>query len=92
MVRRKLLACTVPVTLAVAAFLTPIVNATSASAYGSAAQWQIGISGNCNNPSVCGADQLGGFWGWAEFDNDNTAHAEITGCDHLLRGSGDQPW
>lgn len=90
-IRRKLLASTVPVALAVTAFLSPIVTAPSASAYGSAAQWQIGLSGNCNNPSVCGADQLGGFWGWVEFDNDNTADAEIAGCGHLLRGSGAQP-
>jgi hypothetical protein len=88
MIRRKLLTVAVPAMLVVATLLSPIVTAQPASAYGKAAQWQIGLSGNCNNPSVCGADQLGGFWGWAEFDNDNTADAELTGCGHLLRGSG----
>jgi hypothetical protein len=38
-----------------------VVSAPQAGAYGSAALWQIGISANCNNPTVCGADQLGGF-------------------------------
>src|SRR6266496_4804394 len=61
-----------------------LAAAPSAGAYGSAALWQIGLSGNCNNPSVCGADQLGGFWGWVEFDNDNTADAELADCQHLL--------
>lgn len=62
-----------------------LLSATSAGAYGRAAQWQIGLSFNCNNPSICGA-QLGGFWGWAEFDNDNTADAELTGCQHVIGG------
>ncbi|SRR6266540_810564 len=53
-----------------------------AGAYGSNALWQIGISANCNNPSVCGAE-LGGFWGWVEFDADNTGDATIAGCEHL---------
>jgi hypothetical protein len=56
-----------------------------AYAYGRAAQWQIGLSFNCNNPSICGS-QLGGFWGWAEFDSDNTADAQLTGCGHLHGG------
>jgi hypothetical protein len=37
-----------------------------AAAYGCGAGhdvWQVGISGNCNNPSFCGADGLGGFGG-----------------------------
>jgi hypothetical protein len=56
-----------------------------AHAYGRAAQWQIGLSFNCNNPSICGS-QLGGFWGWAEFDGDNTADAQLTDCGHLKGG------
>ncbi len=56
-----------------------------AAAYGKAAQWQIGLSFNCNNPSICGS-QLGGFWGWAEFDNDGTADAELVGCEHVQGG------
>jgi len=38
-------------------------SASSAGAYGGGAgydMWQVGISGNCNNPSFCG-DELGGF-------------------------------
>jgi hypothetical protein len=33
--------------------------------------WQIGVSFNCNNRSLCG-DELGGFWGWAELDHNPT--------------------
>jgi len=60
-------------------------HATPAKAYGPLALWQIGMSFNCNNPSVCGS-QLGGFWGWAEFDSDNTGDAQLTGCSHLQGG------
>ena len=73
--------------------------ASSAGAYGGGAShdtWQIGISGNCNNPSFCVNDQgeveLGGFWGWVEFDRfadgTITGDAQITGCGHLLHGGG----
>jgi hypothetical protein len=62
-----------------------VLTAPSASAYGRAAQWQIGLSFNCNNPAICGS-QLGGFWGWAEFDSDNTADAQLTDCEHLQGG------
>jgi hypothetical protein len=69
--------------IAVAAF------AGSARAdYGPLAQYQIAISQNCNNPSFCfdpitGQPSLGGFWGWAVFNSDGTADAELTGCGHL---------
>ncbi len=61
------------------------IMATSApaGAYGNKALWQIGISANCDNPAVCGADQLGGFWGWVEFDSDNTGDGAFGGCAHL---------
>ena len=68
--------------------------ASSAGAYGGGAShdtWQVGISGNCNNPSFCG-DELGGFWGWVEFDR--FANGTITGdaqtafCFHTLSGGG----
>src|SRR6266545_1962075 len=62
-----------------------LATAPSAGAYGSAALWQIGLSFNCNNPSLCGSE-LGGFWGWAEFDSDNTADAQLVGCGHLQGG------
>jgi hypothetical protein len=71
-----------------AAMLVAAWMASTAGAYGSAAQWQIAISENCNNPSLCGGGG-GGFWGWAEFDNDNTGDAEFAGCGHLVPAHGD---
>ena len=72
--------------------------ASSAGAYGGGAahdMWQIGISFNCNNPAICVNDQgqpeLGGFWGWAEFDRAGTqtwGDAELTGCGHTVGGIG----
>jgi hypothetical protein len=52
-------------------------------AYGNTAIYQVGISGNCDNPAICGQD-LGGFWGWAEFDQGGTGDATIAGCGHLI--------
>jgi hypothetical protein len=60
-------------------------GAGQAQAYGRLAQYQITISENCNNPSSCGPN-LGGFWGWAEFDTDGTADAQLTGCGHMQGG------
>jgi len=71
--------------LAFVLFTVALTRAPSAHAYGRLAQWQIGLSFNCNNPALCGS-QLGGFWGWVEFDSDNTADAEVTGCEHLQGG------
>jgi hypothetical protein len=72
--------------------------ASSAGAYGGGAShdmWQIGISGNCNNPSFCvneeGQVELGGFWGWFEFDQAGTStwgDAQVTGCGHGIGGAG----
>jgi hypothetical protein len=77
---------------AIAAALT--LSASPASAYGGGANhdmWQIGISGNCNNPSFCG-DELGGFWGWIEFDRfadgTITGDAKTAGCFHFPGGGG----
>jgi hypothetical protein len=68
--------------------------ASSAGAYGGGAShdmWQVGFSGNCNNPSLCG-DELGGFWGWVEFDRfadgTITGDAQSAGCSHFLFGGG----
>jgi hypothetical protein len=79
--------------LSLAAMTSLTAVGPPASAYGGGAahdMWQVGISGNCNNPSVCG-DQLGGFWGWVEFDRsaDGTStwgDAELTTCGHLVGG------
>ena len=77
---------------AVAAVLA--LSTSPAGAYGSGANhdmWQVGISFNCNNPSIC--DDLGGFWGWAEFDRsaDGTqtwGDAEFAFCFHTIGGGG----
>lgn len=69
----------------VVVFAVGIARAPSAHAYGRLAQWQIGLSFNCNNVAYCG-QQLGGFWGWAEFDSDNTADAQLTDCQHFQGG------
>src|SRR5262249_39542640 len=58
--------------------------ASPAGAYGGGARhdmWQVGISGNCNNPSFCGADGLGGLLGWVEVHR--FAHGSITRDSHL---------
>jgi len=66
-----------------------------AGAYGGGADhdmWQVGISFNCNNPDFCDGE-LGGFWGWAEFDRsvDGTVtwgDGEFAGCSHTIGGGG----
>src|SRR6266545_3304506 len=71
-----------PIVWAVASLLIPmalIVIASPARAYGNTAVWQLGVSVNCNNPDLCG-EAAGGFWGWLEFDNDNTGDATLAGC------------
>jgi hypothetical protein len=86
---RRVLLLVVP--LAVAASIGAATPA--ANAYGGGAthdMWQVGLSGNCNNPSVCG-DELGGFWGWAEFDRAGTqtwGDAELAFCGHQVGGGG----
>src|SRR5260370_37982676 len=69
----------------VVVFSVSLSRAPSARAYGRLAQWQVGMSFNCNNVALCGP-QLGGFWGWAEFDSDNTADAQPTDCGQPQRG------
>ena len=82
--------------LAVGATLAVLgAAAQPAAAYGhngSLDVWQIGLSMNCNNPSVCG-EELGGFWGWVVFTRDpatgeTDADAELTGCGHMVRAGG----
>lgn len=71
------------------------VMVSSAGAYGGGADhdmWQVGVSFNCNNPDFCGPN-LGGFWGWAEFDRsaDGTltwGDGELAGCSHSVGGGG----
>jgi hypothetical protein len=80
--------------LAAAAVLAAGV-ASPAGAYGGGAghdMWQVGLSFNCDNPSLC-ADMggTGGFWGWVEFDRsaDGTqtwGDAQTTFCFHTPGG------
>jgi len=64
-------------------------SGTSAQAYGGDGKlnvYQLGISFNCNNRDFCD-DELGGFWGWAELDEDpvtgaHTGDAEFAFCTH----------
>jgi hypothetical protein len=80
--------------LAIAATLALAVS-SPVGAYGGGAahdMWQVGISFNCNNPDFCGSN-LGGFWGWAEFDRSADGQvtwgdAELTGCSHTVGGGG----
>jgi hypothetical protein len=67
---------------------------SQAGAYGGGAShdmWQVGLSFNCNNPEFC--PELGGFWGWVEFDRsadgaETWGDAELTGCTHAVGGGG----
>jgi hypothetical protein len=70
--------------------------ATSAGAYGGGAShdtWQVGVSFNCDNPTICGAQGgTGGFWGWVEFDrwSDGSITGDLQGayCGHTTGGAG----
>jgi hypothetical protein len=82
--------------LAAAALLAVGVTAP-AGAYGGGANhdmWQVGLSFNCNNPSLCAdVGGTGGSWGWVEFDRsaDGTqtwGDAEIAFCFHTVGGGG----
>ena len=72
------------------------IASSPAGAYGRVGTldtWQIGLSFNCNNADFCGADELGGFWGWVQFTRDpvsgaTDADAVLTGCGHSIGGGG----
>jgi hypothetical protein len=78
-----------------AAFAVVALGNAPASAYGhngTLDMWQVGMSFNCNNRALCG-DELGGFWGWAQFTRDpatgdTDADAQLTGCFHSAPGVG----
>jgi hypothetical protein len=68
--------------------------AGSAGAYGGGAThdtWQIGLSFNCDSPTLCAGGQ-GGFWGWVELDRwaDDSITGDIKGadCGHTTGGGG----
>src|SRR6266516_3066042 len=83
--------------LAAAAVLA-VGFASPAGAYGGGAShdmWQVGMSFNCNNPSICTPEMggAGGFWGWIEFDRsaDGTqtwGDAQAAFCFHTVGGGG----
>jgi hypothetical protein len=82
------------IAVTIAALGATLVLAASAGAYGGGSShdtWQVGLSFNCDNPSFCGND-LGGFWGWVEFDRWSdgsiTGDAQLTGCGHSVGGGG----
>jgi hypothetical protein len=74
--------------VAAAAVWVGVAAAPASAGYGPLAVYQVAFSFNCNNPSFCGSGGLGGFWGWAVFNSDGTADAELTGCGHLQGGPG----
>jgi hypothetical protein len=90
---RRLLVLLAAVTAALALSVSP------AGAYGGGANhdmWQVGLSFNCNDPSLCNTEEFGGtggFWGWVEFDRsaDGTqtwGDAELAFCFHTVGGGG----
>lgn len=73
---------------AIAAVL--VSGAGSAGAYGGAGHmgvYQLGVSFNCTNRTLCRSD-LGGFWGWIEFDNVAADGQSGTGGDGEFAGCG----
>jgi hypothetical protein len=84
---------------AAAAAAAVLAFAAPAGAYGGGAShdmWQVGLSFNCNNPSLCNSapfEGTGGFWGWVEFDRsaDGTqtwGDGEFAFCFHTVGGGG----
>jgi hypothetical protein len=94
--RRLIVLVSLAATMALAAVAW---SAAPAGAYGGGADhdmWQVGLSSNCNNPSICNSEPFegtGGLWGWAEFDRsaDGTqtwGDAEFAFCFHTVGGGG----
>lgn len=71
-------------------------SSSSAKAYGGDGHmgvYQIGVSFNCTNRTLCvdpetGQPQLGGFWGWLELDNAAPDGQSGTGGDGEFAGCG----
>ena len=58
------------------------------SGYSGKAVYQITISSTCSNVTACGADNLGGFWGWIALYGNGTGDGQLTFCGHGAAGSG----
>src|SRR5882757_5011470 len=84
------------VAMLAAAAVLAVGYASPAGAYGGGAShdmWQVGVSMNCNNLSLCADIGTGGDWGWVEFDRsaDGTqtwGDAQTTFCFHTVGGGG----
>ena len=81
---RRLLSASV-LLLALASPLA-MAAAVPTSAYASGAVFKAAVSMNCDNPSFCGSQGLGGFWGSAQFNSDGTGSAQLTVSGHLQGG------
>lgn len=56
--------------------------------HGNTQLYQATASANCVNASLCGANNLGGFWAWAVFNADGTVQGEVTNCGHVQGPGG----
>ena len=87
--------------LAIVAAALVGAGTTSASAYGTEHLFQITLSENCQNPTLCVQSAanpfgIGGIWGWVEPDADGSAEAQVqfqghSNADPSLNGSGHLP-
>ncbi len=77
---RGIMACGLALAIALS---MAVVALPRARAYGSTAMWQIALSVNCDNPTLCvqQPEGLGGIWIWAELDAVG-GNATETGCGH----------
>src|SRR5215472_15570003 len=90
-----------PLLVAVSLVALGVGGSVNASAYGTEHVFQITLSENCVNPTLCVAGPtnpfgIGGIWGWVEPDADGTAEAQVqfqghSNADPSLNGSGHLP-
>jgi len=59
----------------------------ASATYGPGHEYQVTLSVNCNNPTLC-AGNMGGDWGWAVFNADGTGDLQATFCFHILGMGG----
>ena len=81
---KRLFSATV-LTLA-AALPLALAAAVPAGASASGAGFRAEVSFNCNNPSFCGSQGLGGFWASFRFNSDGTGNGQVAFCSHLQGG------